>query len=160
MSLKKTETSFVFDPDIDAKADEFGVKLSKSEKKELLNEIGDYLVTEILSYIGDTNSPVSGYGEFKKLSKTYADREKLGDRTPILELNGDMLEALTFNIVDGSLKIGIFDEDQAIKSFNHNTGDTVPMRRFIPGKDEKLKKGITSYVDTIIEDYLSDKGQD
>ena len=160
MSLKKTETSFVFDPDIDAKADEFGVKLSKSEKKELLNEIGDYLVTEILSYIGDTNSPVSGYGEFKKLSKPYADREKLGDRTPILELNGDMLEALTFNSVDGSLKIGIFDEDKAIKSFNHNTGDTVPMRRFIPGKDEKLKKDITSYVDTIIEDYLSDKGQD
>ena len=161
MALKESETSFEFKPELPD-------NLSRSEKKALLTDIGDYLVTEILTYVADGNSPVSGYGEFKKLNPNYAENQKTGDRTPNLELNGDMLEALTFEIVGDAIKVGIFDDDQAIKSYGHNTGmkghptleGKVPVRRFIPDKDEKLKKDITGYVETIIQDFLDDKSED
>jgi phage gpG-like protein len=158
MAFSKDEMSFTFEPDLPD-------DITSEEKRRVLDEIGDYLVTEILSYVGDGNSPVSGKGKFKQLSKAYADAQKLGDRKPILELDGDMLEALTYKIAKGKLVVGIFDDEQAIKAYGHNTGmeghpwldGVTPVRQFIPKENEKLKKNITDYVQTIIEDVLGER---
>lgn len=160
MAFSKDEMSFAFSPDLPD-------DITAEERETVLNEIGDYLVTEILSYVGDGKSPVSGKGNFKQLSRAYADAQKLGDRSPILELDGDMLEALTFKISKDreSIIVGIFDDDQAIKAYGHCTGmeghpwleGVTPVRQFIPREDEKLKKDIMDYVETIIEDVLGER---
>jgi hypothetical protein len=115
----------------------------------------------MLDYIAEGASPVKGVKSFKKLSKKYADLEKMGDRLPNLDLEGDMLQSLTFKIVRGGLEVGIFDKEEAIKSFGHNTGfeghpylDGVgPKRQFIPDEDQSLKSDIEKGVLEIIDEF-------
>lgn len=149
MPITKDETSFIFEPELPE-------GLSRKEKKEVLDEIGGLIVTEILTYVSQGNSPVSGYKKFKPLNKKYADDKKNGNRLANLDLESDMLSSLTYKVVGESVVIGIFDDDQAIKSYNHNVGDTLPQRKFIPDEDEKLKRAITSQIDSIIDEVLGD----
>jgi hypothetical protein len=150
--ITKEETSFIYDiPDLD--------KVPKSLRSELVNEVGDYLVQSILDYVGEAKSPVSG-GKYKsKLNPNYAKAMKGGDTLANLDLNGDMLNALTFkaDISSGKITVGIFDEEQAIKSYNHNKGDTLPKRQFIPEEDQKLKSEIIRGVNRIISEYLEEE---
>ena len=114
------------------------------------------MVNSILDYVGEAKSPVSG-GKYKaKLSPEYA-KEK-GTTLANLDLNGDMLSSLEFVPLSLTkdkivLEVGIFDEDQAIKSYNHNKGDTLPQRQFIPDKGEKFKKDILNGLEDILNDY-------
>lgn len=144
--ISKSETSFEFDiPGFE--------DIPEDNQTEAADDVAQYLIESILDYIGDSKSPVAG-GSFKaELSKAYAERE--GKEKANLDLNGDMLNALTFkvNYATGTITIGIFEEDQAIKSFNHNTGDTLPQRQFIPGEDELLKAEIIRGVGRILEEY-------
>lgn len=158
MAFNDEETTFKFDfklPD----------GLNKSEQKEIKKEVGTFLVESILDKIGQQVSPVSG-GRFKKeLSPEYA-KEK-GTNIANLELNGDMLSALEFKITETGVEVGIWDSDQAIKSFAHNTGyeghpyleSTKLKRQFIPRGDEKLKQDILKGARNIIQEYL-DANQD
>jgi hypothetical protein len=127
----------------------------ESVREELVDEVGAYLVESILDYVGEAKSPVAG-GKYKAtLNQAYADREKAGDDTANLDLNGDMLQALTFepDYENGTVKIGIFDSSQTPKAYNHNVGDTLPQRQFIPKEDELLKAEIIRGVKRIIEEY-------
>lgn len=131
--------------------------VEKSDRESILKEVGDFLVNEVISYTESGVSPIEGWGKFTpKLNKHYADTMKAGDRTPNMDLTGDMLASLTFEIVGGKLKIGIFDEDQAKKAFNHNTGDTLPKRPFIPTSDESFDPDIMSGVDDLINGFIND----
>lgn len=123
------------------------------QEDEIKEEIGDYLRAAILDNVGEGVSPVTG-GAFKKLNSKYAKDEKKGDTTPNLDLNGDMLDSLEYEPTDRGLKIGIFDEDQAIKAFNHNVGDTLPKRQFIPGPDQNFKKDIMKEINAIIKEFV------
>jgi len=149
--ISKEETSFVFEiPNID--------QVPSSLRGDLVNEVGDYLVQSILDYVGEAKSPVAG-GKYKStLSEAYANSMKNGDKLANLDLNGDMLNALTFktNAATGKVTVGIFDNDQAIKSYNHNVGDTLPQRQFIPGEDQLLKAEIIRGVKRILQGYLED----
>jgi len=139
--ITKEETSFIFEiPNID--------QVPSNLRSDLVNEVGDYLVQSILDYVGEAKSPVAG-GKYKStLSDLYAKSQK----------NGDMLNALTFktNAATGKVTVGIFDDDQAIKSYNHNKGDTLPKRQFIPDEDQLLKAEIIRGVKRILQDYLED----
>ncbi len=149
--ISKEETSFVFEiPNID--------QVPSNLRTDLVNEVGDYLVQSILDYVGEAKSPVAG-GRYKStLSDVYANSQKNGDKLANLDLNGDMLNALTFktNASTGKVTVGIFDDDQAIKSYNHNVGDTLPQRQFIPGEDQLLKAEIIRGVKRILQEYLED----
>ena len=119
---------------------------------DILNEIGDYLKVSILDYVGQAETPVSG-GKFKAtLSPDYAERE--GKDQANLDQTGSMLDSLTFEVTGTKVIIGIFDSDQAPKAFNHNTGDTLPMRQFIPTEDQTFKRDIMRGIDEIIADLL------
>ena len=135
----------------------FGKIKNASDRTEAKKEIGDLIVNEILRYVQDGNSPVAGYSAFKKLNPVYAKEEKGGDKTPNMELNGDMLDALEFISRRGSeIEIGIFKSSQVGKADGHNnfSGDSkLPLRRFIPDENESFKRDIESKIKTIINDY-------
>jgi len=72
-----------------------------------------------------------------------------------------MLNALKYELRSGSeIEFGIFDRSQAPKADGHNnfSGDSkLPLRRFIPDRDETLKKSIEKRIETVINDYASDR---
>jgi hypothetical protein len=146
-TLKLDETSFTFElPDLD--------DIPEDRREELIEEVGQYLVESILDYVGDSKSPVAG-GEFKKkLSEAYA--RFSGKEDANLDLNGSMLDSLEYvpDYEAGTVTIGIFNPSETPKSFNHNTGDTLPKRQFIPGKGEELQAEIVRGIGRIIEDYI------
>jgi hypothetical protein len=123
--------------------------LPKSLTDDIKAEVGDFVLVSILDYVGEGKSPVSGRA-FKQLDKNYADEEKGGRRTPNLELEGDMLRSLEFKNTSKGIEIGIFDSSQAPKAYNHNVGDTLPKRQFIPEPRQRfvgeIEKGINDLV--------------
>lgn len=130
--------------------------IPESIREELLTDVGNYLIESILDYVGEGKTPVAG-GEFQReLSEAYARQE--GKSFANLDREGDMLQTLKFNIdtEDGIITLGIFDEDQTPKAYNHNVGDTLPKRQFIPDEDELFKAEIIRGVGRIIQEYLND----
>lgn len=132
--------------------------ISKSKKREILDDIADLVLTSVLEYVGDAKSPVKGRGNFKQLNKEYADKEHGGNRKAKLELDGDLLDAMHVKIKGDRLVLTI-DEDQQPKADGHNnfSGDSIlPTRRFVPnGKDgETFKQDILDEIKGVIEDNL------
>jgi|18_taG_2_1085343.scaffolds.fasta_scaffold00339_23 hypothetical protein len=110
----------------------------------------------MLLNLGDGKSPVANRGSFKKLNKEYAKEEKGGDTNPNLDLDGDLLNALTSKNKKGDkIEIGIFKAGEQGKADGHNNfsgKSTLPTRRFIPSEREKFKKSITVGIKQIIND--------
>jgi hypothetical protein len=136
--------------------------LNEEDREELMEEIGDYVVTAMLDKMGDGESPVDGVGKFKNLSKDYAANEKGGDDTPNLSLMGDMWGALTYEVEFDRVKVGIFDPDEAVKAYGHNTGfkghpwleGKAPQRKFIPDKNESFIQEIQDGIKMIVEEFI------
>jgi hypothetical protein len=61
------------------------------------------------------------------------------------------------NPESGSITIGIIDEDEAPKAYNHNVGDTLPKRQFIPNEDQNFKREILRGVSRIVEEYIDEQ---
>lgn len=129
-----------------------------SKRVEALNDISDFLKVEILDRVSSGNSPISGYGKFPKLTKPYADRYKRGDRTPNLELTGDMLGALDVSIKGNrvTVSIGGSEAAKADGHNNHSGQSALPLRRFIPDAKEFFKKDIENGIKRIIDEYNDD----
>lgn len=155
MAITKTEVTTSLRPDIPS-------WLPSDVKEQALEEVGRYVATEIALIVGYGNSPVEGHGAFKRLTEDYANEEKGGDRSPNLELEGEMMRALDWRVEMDEIKIGFFDKDQAIKAYGHNTGmkghpwldGVAPVRRIIPEKDENFNKDIMAGVADIIDSYI------
>ena len=112
------------------------------------------MVDKMLDSLGGGNSPVKGES-FKRLDKDYARREKGGNRTPNLNLDGDLWDAITSEADGNNLIIGV-DADEEGKSEGHNQlikGEKhpLPKRRFIPSDSQKFK----SPVNRLIQETLS-----
>lgn len=127
-------------------------KVPTSQRTAVKNEVGEFIVDQILRSVSNATSPVEGKGAFKSLSKEYADNEKGGNRKANLELDGDMLDSLEFRTTISGVEVGIFDGDETPKAFNHNTGDTLPKRQFIPDISESFNSSIQAGVNRIIKD--------
>lgn len=133
------------------KLDLKGIKNKAKVKKE----VGDLVIDEILRSLSEGKSPVSKES-FKKLSKEYAKEFKGGNRTPNLELEGDMLDALKVKNTKDGIEVGIFSKKQTPKADGHNnfSGDSkLPRRRFIPGEDQKFKRDIESKIKAVVNEY-------
>lgn len=132
----------------------------KSEVKQTLEEVGGYLVEQILENCGRAKTSVANGAWKSSLSPAYKKRK--GDQSSSLianmELTGDMLDSLTFKTNGKKIEIGIFDYNEAQKADNHNKfsgaskGTNVPQRQFIPRKGEKFSRDILSEINQIIED--------
>jgi hypothetical protein len=137
--------------------------LDDSERTDLMNEIGDYVLTSMLDLLADGQSPVEGVGDLSKLTTKYADAEKDGDRTPNMELGGDLLDSLKYEADAYAVKIGTWEEGQAIKAYGHITGfkghkwldGKVAPRKILPSDKERFVQDIQDGIDTIIEEFAS-----
>lgn len=133
--------------------------LSRSEKEELLEEIGEYIKITMLDMIGEGKSPVTGR-KWKNLSENYADKK--GTKLSNMDLEGDLLDALEYEVKRGNLYIGWWDESQAPKAYGHTTGmeghpwldGKAPVRKLIPREDENFSAEIRNGIQTIIEDWI------
>ena len=104
---------------------------------------GEEALKRIKEMVAKQTSPVTGKS-FEALSTKYKKYKKqfVGNTKANMQLTGDMLGELDLDYDEDSFTIFIDDPDEAIKAFNHNTGDTVPQRPFIPddGKNQKFHK--------------------
>jgi len=153
MAISLSEFSFDFEvPGIDEVPEEL--------REEALNDIGEYLLDSILDYVGSSRSPVAG-GEFRaSLSPDYAKRA--GKDRADLDLTGSMLNSLeySYDADSGTVTLGIFEEDEIPKAYNHNVGDTLPKRQFLPEEEETFKAEIIRGVGRILSEYLEEDGEE
>lgn len=132
--------------------------LKEENKQKAKKEVADLLIDATLESVSQGKSPVNGEGKWKKLNKDYADREKGGDRTPNMELTGDMLDALEAKISSPkrnyvTIQIGGSEAEKA-ESHNHLFGEgTNPRRRFIPDEEQSYKTDIQREIERIEAKY-------
>jgi hypothetical protein len=131
-------------------------QITRSQK----NEIGQYLVEQILSDVSSGKSPVKGEGWKSKLSPKYKKYKSTKSSSSVanMELTGDMLDALKFKVSGDTVEVGIFNYTQAQKADNHNKFSSasqktnVPKRRFIPDEGQTFRRDIISEVERILEE--------
>lgn len=126
-----------------------------ADKDEILEEVGQYVVEEILSYCAEHNSPVAGHGRFPALSKQYKRRKQDAGRpgVPDLVFDGDMLDALNYSSRSSTVRVGVERGKESDKADGHCniSGDSkLPLRRFIPDEGETFKKPIIDGIARII----------
>jgi hypothetical protein len=132
--------------------------IPKDKRDRAKRDVGEFVVNSILDRVGEGKSPVGKERTyFKKLNRDYAKREKGGDTLPNLELFGDMLDSLKFEDHKAGIEVGIFEEKQAPKAFNHNTvkskSNPLPKRKFIPDPNGKFRRDIESGIRDILGEY-------
>lgn len=121
-----------FEQEIDLK-ELFGVDLSDDDS--LKQAIGQFLIDRMLERV-DSGKGIGGVKLKSPYSKEYSkslefkaagkSRGKVN-----MSLTGDMLASIDLLSTDGNkIKIGIEDDSQIPKAYNHQTGDTVPARPF------------------------------
>lgn len=121
---------------------------------DVKEEIGDYLIEQIMASTAEQTSPVAGYGKFAALSKKYKAKKEESGRpgVPNLDYDGDMQSALDYELTDEGIEIGVYGKE-APKADGHNnfSGDSeLPLRRFLPGLGESFRKDINAEVEAII----------
>jgi hypothetical protein len=133
-------------------------RLKKTVQTKVKKEVADLVKESIFAHLGEGRTPVKGAPYKRSLSPAY--KERKGEHSSVdfanLELHGDMLDALkTKNYSDG-VEVGIFAGGVVRKkAYNHNVGDTLPTRRFIPLEDEKFK--VDPEIKKIVKEFYSDK---
>jgi hypothetical protein len=142
--MAEYDVSYEFTPDLSGVPEEL--------IEDALDEIGTFLIESILEHVGEAKTPVSG-GKYAAKLRSKAYIEMKGDDMANLDLTGDMLRALEWVPNGDSIIIGVFDKDQAPKAYNHNFGDTLPRRQFLPESDQNFKREILNGVKRIIEEY-------
>jgi len=124
-------------------------------KSEVKTQVGNFIIEEILLRVAEGKSPLKGTPTWKRLGKNFANKFKGGNRTPDLELEGDLLDALiSKNRRGDEIEVGIFKASQTGKADGHNnhSGDSnLPLRRFIPDEDEQFYQKITKGIEEIVE---------
>lgn len=136
--------------------------LTKEQRREVLDQIGELLVEQILDAVGGQKSPVTG-NAFKPLSLEYSKRKKqeVGNTRANLDLNGDMLQSLDYRVTDEKIEIGVFGSE-APKADGHNniSGDSkIPTRQFIPKKGQTFDASIKDLIQETLEVYIADNAK-
>lgn len=129
-------------------------KVPASKRKALKTDIGEFVVNEVIRSLSSGKSPVSKE-KFAKLNKEYAKREKNGNRTPNLQLEGDLLEALDFRNTKSGVAVGITKAKERPKADGHNnfSGDSkLPKRRFIPANNQQFNQKINREIKKMVKD--------
>ena len=123
--------------DLTEELDKRNVKPHK--RKEATRTAGEEALKNILQYTESQRSSVTGDKWQGLTSKKYKDLKKeMGKGSKAnLRLNEDMLPSLGVESNRKSFTIKITDPVEKKKAYNHNTGDTLPKRQFLPDDDKK-----------------------
>lgn len=137
-----------------------GLKIPDQAKSRIKNDVGDYLVEQLIKSAGSATSPVAGESWKASLNKEYAKKKKaegLGTKAN-MDFEGDMLDALTFEEIKDGIELGWFG-DEAGKADGHNnlSGDsTLPQRRLLPDVGQEFKPDIQKGIEQIVADAIAD----
>lgn len=135
--------------------------MPKQIQKEIKQDVGEFLVEQVLLSVGESKSPVTGEA-WPGLSKKYM-KEKVaqgGVGKANMELTGDMLNALDYKVTPDGIELAIYGKKEAPKADGHlkfsGAENNTPQRRFIPGEGQSFKDGIESQVQEIIADKMAE----
>lgn len=118
--------------------------MNRTQKKIAKEEAGRLIVEGIQDSLDQSLSPVSG-GSFKRNTKD-------GERSILFE-EGDLRDAIISKNRSGDeIEVGVFKSSEKLKAYNHNIGDTVPTRQFIPDEDQTFKKKVLDRVDRRVKE--------
>jgi len=146
MPIKKNKISYTLD------LSEQLTKIKPSKRKAVSELIGLTIVDSIEEYTAKGVSPVSKGSYKKSLSKEYA--KKTGKKTANLYESGDMFGDMRVDSFKDKVTIKITNKKEKLVSYNHNVGDTLPVRKFLPNDEhnEVFKRSITKKIKDIIKD--------
>ena len=123
--------------------------LSREAKARAKNEAGRIIVEEIQNALDNNSTPVSG-GFFSK-AKVKSGRNE-GQVSRLLD-TGDLRSSIEVKNRRGSeIEVGVFKKSQSPIAYNHNIGDTVPKRQFIPEEDQDFKRKIKDRIKEVVDD--------
>jgi hypothetical protein len=127
--------------------------LSREQKKELKEQIGQIAFDSVITDTGNARSSVSGQ-KFKALSKEYKRiKRSLGKSgIPDLDLTSSMLGDLRVTNTSKGVALEIKRKNEKKKAFNHITGDTLPPRPFLPNEGEAFRSGIMKQINAAIRE--------
>lgn len=150
--LTKSKIFYEFDP-----FEEVGMKPPANASRIVKEEIRDYVKEQVLSYIGEGKSPISGGAWKRSLSPEYKKIKKEFSSSLFanMELKGDMLDALAVTSKSGTkLSLEITGADEVAKADGHNNfsgKSSLPPREFIPKSGETFKAAILDGIKAIIK---------
>ena len=126
------------------------------DREDAAFDAGNAALDAVKGYMEGSSSPVKGEGKFKALSKEYKKKKRkiAGNDKANLKLFGDLDEAMEIDADENSFTISIRD-DNTEKAYNHNVGDTLPKRQFIPDdqRGETFKRGVVAKIKEEIAKY-------
>lgn len=153
MPIAKKKISYLLD--IEDRLRRFQLK----DRKKVKEEVAEVVLEAIETHTQASTSPVDG-SAYEKLSKKYAEKKRAagaGDK-PDLHLTGSMMDSLIVKFGNASgPRFAITDPSQKKKAYNHNTGDTVPPRPFLP--DDEEDETFNDQIMGLIDDKLSELEQ-
>jgi hypothetical protein len=157
MTYDGSKISYKFDP-----WELLGIDKPARGAREARQEMAALILDEILAYVSNGNSPVSGGGWKKSLSKDYKKYKSQFSSSLFanMELHGDMLDKLEVVATpDGMIEVRIKGK-QAAKADGHNnhSGDSrLPERRFIPDEGQTFKRQIIQGMKEIAKEFIDDE---
>lgn len=160
--MKVTKTN-VSESEISSEIDLFSdlPDLDESTKERIREDVAGFLIEQSLVAVSSSKSPISGESWKKSLNPEYKEFKTKEGGTAIanLQLNGDMLDAYTFESTDDGIKLGVFGSE-APKADGHNNfsgASELPQRRFLPGEDQNYKREIVKGAEEIIRDIIAEQ---
>jgi methyltransferase-like protein len=150
MPIKKNKLSYTLNLSEQIKS------VKPSKRKEVTELIGITIIDSIEEHLSRGVSPVSKGAYKKSLSKEYA--KKTGKKVANLDESGALLGDLRIDNFKDKVTIKITDRKEKLVGYNHNVGDTLPVRKFLPNDEtgEVFKKSITRKIKDIIADASED----
>lgn len=118
-------------------------------------------LAEALNFIKDrTEGGVDINGsQFRQYTKEYAEKKGVARSDVNLRLLGDMLSSMSMGTERKNMvKLEINEGTQALKSFNHNTGDTLPKRQFFGLNKKDAQEIADSIRPQTVADILDEIG--
>lgn len=151
MPIRKNKISYTLDLKEELE------ELKPSKRKSAAEAVGLFLLDSIVFELNSERTPVED-GSYKKgLSDNYKEQKRrAGKGTKAdLQLEGDMLGNVSIKATKDSVTLSITDTTEKKKAYNHNVGDTLPARQFLPDddKDQVFKKKITRKIGDVVKGF-------
>lgn len=150
LPINKKESTFIVDLN---EINSNWKKVRGRKRQETIDKIGEFLLEKINQKLDQSNSPVKG-GKFKK-------KKADGSSSQLFE-EGDLRINIDYRPHRRGVKVGVFDDSEEVerlKSFNHNTGDTLPKREFIPNASDSeagfkgdINRGVSKLINEAVEE--------
>ncbi len=136
--------------------------VSRSARKDILDEVAAYLTDAIKSDVKKSMSPVTGK-PFKELQdERYIAKKKAAGKGTAANLifSGKMIDAIRVKPTKGELNVTVLDRQQP-KADGHNNfsgKSNLPERKFIPNEEneETFRKGILDEIVKIVESRVEE----